>query len=312
MFSEFQYGAMENFTSLYNKEGSVVAQLLLAPSYLCGMSCHMCTCSTSRFNEYKKVGYKDLGLDFIIPTKTKIDYELTGVVEKYLEHLKTITFVGSDPLLIKEVPDILDMLAGREDTRIIFLINGHRDKLTDDSDVIDRLKKHPNLQLVFSTDGDEYLNARLRRGYNHQRWMTLFNRAKSELPQADIGISTTISTASVMRIKEIADYLNALLLDSKIWVSFCGVTKPSHYATGNLPYNLKSDLLKKIHTLIETSYYSHSINYFLEEVAGVIRETKFNPQHWQTFLLENQRLDALYDTNMLDLNPEFEPYWVIG
>jgi organic radical activating enzyme len=311
IYKEFKHGGYKPITDIYEEKGLSLSQVTLSSNFECGMSCHMCQTSTKKFKEYDKIGRDHLENVVRPPEVTVTHFKTVEAIKSRPDELKMITFAGGDPLMNPEVPAILDIIKGRQDIRVTLLINGQKDKFTDGTSIYERLKDFPQLVLLFSSDGTPVINRYARRGFKADRWLNIYNRCKVELPQAKSGIITAITPMNIMRIRDVIRYHETFIRNDGIYLALSPVYSPYWYGTGNIPFSLKRKVMVEINHLLKDDTVHPESKRFLGELMGILNFYKYKPDGWNVFIHENQKLDKLNGTNMLDLNPEYGPYWGI-
>jgi MoaA/NifB/PqqE/SkfB family radical SAM enzyme len=310
-FSEFKYGANENYTKLYEEKGRAVGQLVIANSFECGYNCVMCFSSDKKYKVLDEVGHEHLPVATDKPDgHIEANFDLIRTVTEHLDDLQFVSFAGGDPAMNSDVPEVLRILAKRPDIRIIYHHNGHRNKLRDRSSLWELLKPFTDLSVIFSTDGSPRLNESFRVGYKHDRFMKCFNECREELPNARIEALVAITSVTVMRIRETCDWLESNMVPYGVYILHTPVDHPAWYGTGNIPYRLKSTVLKEIRAMLDEDY-SKSIKELLVDLAKTLKNYNFDQTMWQALMKDREKMDNYYGTSTLAINPEFKPYWLV-
>lgn len=277
----------------------------------CGYECYMCSVNHKRHQTIGDIGCEHLG--YYVPPPTQpgpSTEEVLKLIKDNIATLNRVNFVGGDPTLNEVTPKALEMLAD-SDVEVIYIYNGHLDKLTDGTSLIERLKKINKLRVLFSTDGPGEISEYIRRGYKQERFDRRIKAFSDALP-GKIETLTTLGNINVLRIERVYEYLSKLIDDDTISIINAGVIlNPDWASVNNLPPKLFLQAKKDAKRVLD----KYKDDRHFEMLNGCLESALANPRcnndYWRAFMIDRQKVDERYQTNVLALMPEFKPYWLV-
>lgn len=239
-------------------------------------------------------------------------------------HLTHIMVAGGEPLMHPRHYEFLEKIQSEADhihldynsNLHILGIKGHN--------VIDLWKKFKSFQIRVSIDGYPPIYSYFRVGSEIESVVANLHTLIEEMPRARIQTTCTTGVLNITRLTEIFDFYNSIggfihasliqtprALNPKIlppelkrittekWLEWSdnieeNITKTAHPRILESEYSLKKQLQ-------DTKNYGDTvINYMNSEDWY---------HDWHKFEDYASSLDAYHKTNLLDVYPEFEPYW---
>ena len=270
-------------------------------SNVCNLKCRMCgpEYSHSLAEElYRGTGKKD----FVIKAHDTDEWD--KIIVKYgdLSALREVYFAGGEALYQKEHWQMLDYLSdiNKHNIRITYTTNLSR--LSFGSYKIENyLKKFTNVLFIVSLDGTEKLIEYIRFGCS---WENIRKNIKTVLsfPNVKLKYNVVITIYNILYLNEILDFA------IENTTNFSGIDltmahSPPHLNIVNLPTELKdlacNKLLGSQHYPVLKNKIDGVINYMLQEPIVP----------WNIVINEVNDVDQLRNEHVLDIVPEFKPYW---
>ncbi len=249
-------------------------------SFTCNGACVYCNSSTSSL--WNTIEQRS---NPTIPIKS---YNFVGLenIEKQLDlkGIKTITFMGGEPLLERKNFDILQRLLdlGNHDVLISIVTNASIGLTPEYQQILSNFK---NLNLCLSIDG--------RKGiFDYQRWPLKWTDVEKNIEMyrklsRNISVNCTITNISLLYYNDIKEWFVSQEIP---WLTN-PIYTPGFFSPKVLPVPVK----RKFLDILSTDDYKAFIGDPDHEVK----------QAWQEFLLEIQRQDKIKGINIRDFVPEF-------
>jgi len=270
-------------------------------SNICNFKCRMCGPAYS--HSWAEEAYRGTGRkDYVIQAHDTDEWE--DIIAKYgdLSELKEVYFAGGEALYQKEHWSMLDHLdqLGLHNIRITYTTN--LSKLNfGKKQLEDYLKRFTNVLFIVSLDATGPLLEYVRSGAN---WATTQTNIKTVLayPAAKLKFNVVITVYNILHLTEVFDFA----IDNT--TNFAGTDLtiahgPADQNITNLPIELK-DLARD--RLVSSSKYQVLKN----KIDAVITYMYQAPESsWSAVIETTQRLDQVRNENVLDVVPEFAPYW---
>jgi sulfatase maturation enzyme AslB (radical SAM superfamily) len=261
---------IDNIEAVSIANGFDPVNIKLATSNLCNGQCVTCnsTLSSSWAQlEGASTQYRSLAFD-------QLDANINW------KTIKSLSFVGGEPLLEKKNIRILEVLSalGNTDCFISFVTNGSV-KLTEFQ--ISMLKKFKNLNICLSIDGVGSVFEYMRYPLKWDDMLASVDTFK-EITN-NVSVSCMISNLNIYYYNEIVSFFKA----NKLNYLCKQIEDPAIFHPSNLPQEAKERVLK--------NNPNHQ-----DEVAGFLNMQTFDPALFTQFQQEVVRQDQLKNINMVD------------
>jgi hypothetical protein len=271
----------------------------------------MCYSNHKKFETLEKAGDEHLGYEVPKPDMSlATSSDVVATVKMNLETLESVTFLGGDPSMNEDVPEILRLLKGRN-IKVRYYHNSHRLKLKDGTSLIEALQGLKRPHVILSHDGPGLVGEYQRYGFKQSRFDEHLRKLSQALGRSQIEILFTLTNLNVLRLEETLNYYQTLL-DSWLisTVSVNGVIKTIWNSPNCLPYKLKRQVLQDIKRL-RTQYTHPRLLEFLDQCETCLISNVARRSDWDKFVLDTVKIDKVHGTDVLDVLPEFAPYWII-
>ena len=259
-------------------------------SNICNLKCRMCGPGYSHTwaqEENRKVN----GSYIISAHETDI---WANIIDKYgdLSQLKEVYFAGGEVFFQQEHWQMLDHLKqlGMQDIRLTYVTNLTR--LTMGKyDIEDYLTYFNNVLFIVSMDGIGSVFEYIRSGSN---WEKFTNNLKV-ISKFNIKIrfNIVVTIYNILVLDKIIDFIIENGFDK---YDLTVADSPKYQVIVNLPKELKDIATEKLKNYPRAEPVINFMNQ--APIAG-----------WQTVIEHTNRLDQIRGENVLDIVPEFNPYW---
>jgi sulfatase maturation enzyme AslB (radical SAM superfamily) len=249
--------------------------LFLSLSNQCNLKCRTCSPVDSSFwiKEYQhRTGIKQLV--YLEPDDSKF---FSSFKQDTLPHLKEISFVGGEPLMMKSVHRILETLD--PDVSLTFYTNGtfYNPEM---------FEKFNDVNIAVSIDG---VGNRFEYMRHPAKWDLIINNIKL-MGNNLKAITCTVSAYNVWYIDEVADFAESLGVDFMAHILF----DPSSLSVLSLPYAIRLDIANKLS--LHPS----------EQIQKIVEYLKTDsPDDWNGFVQDVNRGDEYRNESFKDTFPEF-------
>lgn len=267
-------------------------------SNICNLKCRMCG------PEYSHSWTQELFPDrksYVIQAHTSDSWD--DIVAKYgdLSELKEAYFAGGEALFQPEHWDLLEHLIKLNKTDIKITYTTNLTKLTFGSRKIeDYLDKFTNVLFIVSVDAVGPLGEYIRHGLDWARLVDNINTIKQFLG-VKLRFNTVITAYNILYLNQLIEFASGML--DEYWPIDLTVAHNLDLSITNLPAELKQlaqdRLLNSKHYLLLKDKIDGVINYLNQEPADT----------WESFIKTTNNLDAKRNENILEVVPEFVPYW---
>ena len=274
----------------------------------CNLSCFMCAPenSSTRVRELKKIrkGYwfSQLGE----PASARVFKDMSAYedfvddIVALLPFIRSIRIIGGEPFLLKNHFTFLDTVVESGHSKDIILT--YHTNLTKFNIVRSRVANYfeqfARINLFISLDGHGAKNDYIRAGSDFAEVLDNIHFFRA-LSVVEMKIYATVSILNAGEVVDIIDYYENSELG--IPVEFNMVTGPTILRAQHLPEEIKAVYLERI----RNSPYADRC-----EATVRMLELPQVPRKFNKFLEYIGDLDEFYGRNLLDLWPEFAPYYV--
>lgn len=270
-------------------------------SNICNFKCRMCGPQYS--HSWAEEAYRGTGRkDYVIQAHATDDWD--KIIAKYgdLSELKEVYFAGGEALYQKEHWLMLDQLdqLGLHDIRITYTTN--LSKLSFGKHRLEEyLQRFTNVLFIVSLDATGPLLEYVRSGANWENTKTNIQTVLA-YPATKLKFNVVITVYNILHLTEVFDFaINNT-------TNFAGTDLtiahgPADQNITNLPKELK-DLARD--RLLASDKYETLKN----KIDGVINYMYQEPMaNWSDVIATTKQLDQVRKENILDVVPEFAPYW---
>lgn len=255
------------------------------------------------------------------------------VFESVLPTVKHINFLGGEPLFNEKYYEIMDRViaSGRaHEISIQFNTNGLAIQ-NKSRDVWKQLKK---VEFNLSMDGvgrvNEYVRwpgkfAKWERNMQKlQQWRTEIDRATIYTPnegkiwdQWVFQLHSTLSSLTWLDMPNVIRYASKFPQHSGLGPFVIQVTQPDHMDAVHLPDEIKQTGMLAIQQAISevrSEFDPNNSNNWdnlsnIESLCQHVVNTPRNQYYWEDFIRETNKMDRIRGENILEVIPEYEPYW---
>lgn len=270
-------------------------------SNICNYKCRMCGPAYS--HSWAEESYRGTGRkDYVIQAHDTDDW--TSIIGKYgdLSELKEVYFAGGEALYQAEHWAMLDHLdqLGLHNIRITYTTNLSRLNFGK-KQLEDYLKRFTNILFIVSLDAVGPLLEYIRSGAN---WSNTQKNIQTVLtfPATKLKFNVVITVYNILHLTEVFNFAinNTTNFEGTDLTVAHG---PTDQNITNLPVELK-DLARD--RLLASDKYTTLKN----KIDGVINYMYQEPTaSWSSVIATTNKLDQVRNENILDVVPEFRPYW---
>ena len=263
----------------------------------CNLSCNMCRDKTSSALRLEKIKLKEEISQPIRIVNGKISPLIKATQsEKFANELPSIVnrareikFVGGEPLLTKEIYDVMSMCENKKDTTLRIITNGTQDPLKFISHAIGFKKVSVNISIEGIKEVNDYI--RYPSVWKDiMRTYTLMKAAKFE-----VTLVTTISALNIGRLHELSSLFKP---KEYVYGSYVG---NNFYSVNSIPNDIKKIYLDRL-----TKYKDR---WQVQLLINCLNNSKFNETDMINMLQHIKRRDNLRGTCLLSIHPEWETYY---
>ena len=270
-------------------------------SNICNYKCRMCGPAYS--HTWAEESYRGTGRkDFVIQAHDTTDW--ASIISKYgdLSELKEVYFAGGEALFQAEHWAMLDHLdqLGLHDIRITYTTN--LSKLSFGKHRLEEyLQRFTNVLFIVSLDAIGLLLEYIRSGAN---WTNTQKNIKTVLayPNTKLKFNIVITVYNILHLAEVFDFAfdNSTVFEGTDLTVSHG---PFDQNITNLPAELKDLARDRLLT-------SNKYEILKDKIDAVITYMYQSPlMSWQAVIATTQKLDQVRNEHILDVVPEFAPYW---
>ena len=261
----------------------------------CNLDCYMCQPQNSSVR-YNSVGKSD-EFDVIFPIANDSipivlkDHALESL-DDMIPYIRTVTLQGGEPLFIKHQFKLLDKLIKLGVSKnIIIDMNTNGTILgVGKHNILDYAKHFKRLDISISLDGFGKYNDYIRRRSVWHDIVRNINTLK-KVPNTIIGIFSTLSILSILRMDELIDFVEGMdLAHHTLFV----IDDPAELNPNVLPEKLKQKLRIK--------YKNNEI------ILRTLNPSKIKTKEFNNAMNYLEKTDKEYGTNVFELYPELKEY----
>ena len=245
------------------------------------------------------------------------------VFESVLPTVKHINFLGGEPLFNEKYYEVMDRViaSGRaHEISIQFNTNGLAIQ-NKSRDVWAQLKK---VGFNLSCDGVGRVNEYVRWPGKWSKWernMAKLQKWRTELDSGNgemwhkwtFQLHGTLSTLTWLDIGNLILYTDNFKDHAGLGPFVIQVNQPTYMDAVHLPDEIKelgakriADAIKQVRTNKQPDW--DNLNN-IESLVKHVMNTPRNQYQWQDFINETNKLDRVRGENILEVIPEYEPYW---
>lgn len=289
-------------------------------SNMCNFKCRMCGIFSSSkwYDDEAALFGTHVNNNGVINFNIDSKEDIFKYVDQFINEVEEIYFAGGEPLIMDEHYIILEKLiaAGRTDVRIRYNTNfSHiHFKKWDLHGLWDHFLKDPKgrIFLFASLDAVGKLAEVVRNG---TKWNAVYQNIKSCVDKGmEVHISPTISILNIFHINELIDMAISIGVNPSTVSLNNLLTSPMWYDIRILPDNLKTNLINKLNTYIETigDSYTRSIvkqakdgweKHLYTPFEGDIQDARRHLFR-STYILDNRRNESF-----LEVNPQYKDWF---
>ncbi len=268
---------------------------------LCNLKCRMCDPVYSSLIAKEEQLEESFNLNVNKWLNNDKTYDNLKKIILGLKHLK---IEGSEPSINLKVFEVLNMIIDKNlNSKISLQITTN---LTN-ANFKNILKKFDNVELLVSIDGYEKINDYIR---YPSKWETIVKNLNiySDLPTIRIRINHTVQLYNIIYVADFIDwYQKNYSNKTNILLNLHMLKNVSFLACNHLPKNLKKITLEKILKLENLLT--------IKDVKPLVKMLMFKENqeihdaNWSQFISYTKKLDARRNQNILDVVPEFSPYF---
>jgi MoaA/NifB/PqqE/SkfB family radical SAM enzyme len=284
----------------------------------CNIQCRMCNPWSSSM--WADEIYKNPQLDFWETgahlDKTKFEWydtpQFDKIFNEILPTLKHVNMLGGEPLFNAKYYEILQKIidSGRAG-EIVLQFNSNMLAIQDK--VYDLWKHFKLVQINMSCDGVEGVNEYVRWPGKWSKWQRNLNRVfewqqKLGSDKLSLQIHSTLSSLTWLDLGNLYNYTKTLPIMFKL-PFLIQVTQPAMMDAIHLPQPIKDKGYEQAVQALENSgaeeWELSNNRSLLEHVMN----TERNPDLWEMFINETNKLDKVRNQSILTHVPEYQEYW---
>lgn len=251
---------------------------------LCNLKCVMCFPSESSLFAQEAIALGEHDGDIVVKQDLTDTY-LEGLAE-VLPRVKEIRLVGGEPIVNPMTWKFIEWLrdGGFSHLSIHFTTNGTRSFTKEQKTLLEYFS---SVAIIFSLDAIGKRNDYIRFPSNFESLMKNFDDMKSFA--SHLNVNATITMLNLGYIDELVEYFP----DTYVEVGN-GITNPEILRPENIPYEIKETYKSKIPSVQK------------------LLQVEPNHENFMRGLIHLKKRDVHRGNNLLDLWPEFKPYYPIA
>ena len=230
--------------------------------------------------------------------------KLVNQLDKMVETVNQISLSGGEPLLSAETLHVIDKLIELKKTDINLIINTNLSNFYKIGNFVDKLKLFDHLQLKISIDGSWKRGEYIRKGLNYSQWIDDMSNIQRDFP-GKYNFVCTVSMFNIWHVPDFVDEMIELGLLCDTYIEMRQLVWPYHQSYQILPNEFKHDVYDKYTNSIDKlcNESPNTVKY-LEHIRDQLFAKDMYDKWSDRFLCEARRLDAIRDTNFLEVCPE--------
>ena len=278
----------------------------LAPSNYCNLRCHMCGSgsSSSLASENHKIGHPNLP---ILGDKTLYEDEdvaskdIQEFEDNIIDGLLELKLTGGETLAIKYNYDLLEKIVTNFDSNKIDLritTNGTLTPKFNGKDIFDYIPKFKTTKINVSIEGWAERNSYIR---YPSKWETILYNVKrfEETSNCSVQFVSTVGSLNIGYLWEIAkNSQNGFITGSLIWGEW------EEYTVSAVPMGLREQYIQNYFDNPDLRYVED-----YQKLISFLEDMPFDEEVHKSMMWDVKRRDKHRGTNLLDLWPEWEPYY---
>ena len=237
----------------------------------------------------------------------------------HYQFVEEIYFAGGEPLMMPEHYEILDKLIelGRTQTRIRYSTNFSKLRFGK-RDVFDMWRKFDNLSLYVSVDGVGEIGEYVRKGYNHNEFISnIKSFLSSDVGYHEFGYMVTYGSLNYLHLFDmLLEFIREGIIDTtihpkQITMTFVPITQPSYYNCQFLPKWVKDKFKNRLESfqneLRQFDCDEYFINQMMEQLNNVYKRSisiEFNLDEMKKLKSFTDKLDVLRNEKFEDVFSE--------
>ena len=286
----------------------------------CNIQCRMCNPWSSsmwaddihKHPELNTIWQSNLqGLDFEWYNHPNFD----RVFEEILPTLKHLNMLGGEPLFVPKYYDILQRVIDTGRAHEVSL-QFNTNMLAVQDKVKDMWREFKQVNINMSCDGVEAVNEYVRWPGKWSKWQRNLDRVigwSKEIGQDKwvLQLHSTMSSLTWLDLANLFEYSQTLDIGYEV-PFLIQVNQPHHMDAIHLPDAIKQQGYETAQRVLDVSEAKPWEQANLLGFMDHVMQNERDPEQWDTFISETNKLDRVRNSNILDVIPEYTEYWHDG
>ena len=288
----------------------------IAPSNFCNLRCHMCdsSCSSSIARENQHIGHsnaKFLGNKTIYKNDENAESFIQECDDFVIDNLVELKLTGGETLAIKYNYDLMKRIVDRglaKNMDLRITTNGTLTPKFDGKDIFDYIPEFKECQINISIEGWGERNQYLR---YPSKWDVIYKNAEryASLPNTKVLFVSTINALNIGYLWEITHGLHELM--DKYPDKFYQLSTGSlvwgageKYVITTIPPEIREEYINSYFSNWKSEY-----NDDFKKIVDYLETVPYDEELMHTMMKDVKSRDIYRGTCLLDLAPEWKPYY---
>ena len=288
----------------------------IAPSNFCNLRCHMCdsSCSSSIARENQHIGHsnaKFLGNKTIYKNDENAESFIQECDDFVIDNLVELKLTGGETLAIKYNYDLMKRIVDRglaKNMDLRITTNGTLTPKFDGKDIFDYIPEFKECQINISIEGWGERNQYLR---YPSKWDVIYKNAEryASLPNTKVLFVSTINALNIGYLWEITHGLHELM--DKYPDKFYQLSTGSlvwgageKYVITTIPPEIREEYINLYFSNWKSEY-----NDDFKKIVDYLENVPYDEELMHTMMKDVKSRDIYRGTCLLDLAPEWKPYY---
>jgi organic radical activating enzyme len=288
----------------------------IAPTNFCNLRCHMCGSanSSSIARENQHIGHPNVGLlgnHTLYKNDEKADSFIQECDDFVIDNLVELKLTGGETLAIKYNYDLMKRIVDRglaKDMDLRITTNGTLTPKFDGKDIFDYIPEFKECLINISIEGWDKRNEYIR---YPSKWDVIYKNAEryASLPNTRVLFVSTINALNVGYLWEIAHGSHELI------EKYPG--KFFQFASGSLVWGyMEKYVITTVPPEIREEYinsyfcnWKREYNDDFKKIIDYLETLPYNEELMHVMIKDVKKRDLYRGTSLLDLAPEWKPYY---
>jgi hypothetical protein len=289
----------------------------------CNIQCRMCNPWSS--NMWASDIIKHPELDSIWHTRDKIgaqnfewynDPNFDNLMEQIIPTLEHLNMLGGEPLFNSKYYEILQLIIDSDRADQISL-QFNTNMLSIQDKVFPMWEKFKSVSINMSCDGVGAVNEYVRWPGKWSKWeRNLIRAIELQKSMGTIGykqklqlqVHSTMSSLTWLDLGNLYAYTKEVPIEFNL-PFLIQVNQPAYMDAIHLPEDIKQQGYDQAMVGINNSEAAQWSKDNNKSLLDHVMNTTANPELWNTFIIETNKLDKVRNSSILDVVPEYKKYW---